>query len=448
MKKTISITGIIVGVSLTALFVFIKLTSGKESRELDFASASNGSFEIVVSGTGELIPERSVDIRGPRLVQYRNIRMAGLRITDIIPEGTRVSKGDYIATLDKTTFDNNLKDELEKLNTQQIEVEMKILDTALALSALRDEIRNQIFTVQEARITVDKSKFEPPATIRRAELDLDKSTRLLEQKKKLYFLKRQQTIADIRNLKVALNIQQRTVNDLKDVLTQFNITAPADGMLIYKTDRSGVKIKSGSTLDPFNPVVATLPDLSTMQSKLYVSEVEVNKVKTGQEVQMTLDALQQAELTGRVESIANIGEQLANSDSKMFEVIIAIDDSDPRLMPSMTTSNKVIIKTFDDVTYVPIESVQASEDSISFVYTKDGRKQVVIPGESNDKNIIIEKGLDPGTTVWLRTPDNPEKFRLTGSDLIPLIKERDKSRRMELASDVESESEKARRASF
>jgi len=448
MKKTISITGIIVGVSLTALFVFIKLTSGKESRELDFASASNGSFEIVVSGTGELIPERSVDIRGPRLVQYRNIRMAGLRITDIIPEGTRVSKGDYIATLDKTTFDNNLKDELEKLNTQQIEVEMKILDTALALSALRDEIRNQIFTVQEARITVDKSKFEPPATIRRAELDLDKSTRLLEQKKKLYFLKRQQTNADIRNLKVSLNIQQRTVNDLKDVLTQFNITAPADGMLIYKTDRSGVKIKSGSTLDPFNPVVATLPDLSTMQSKLYVSEVEVNKVKTGQEVQMTLDALQQAELTGRVESIANIGEQLANSDSKMFEVIIAIDDSDPRLMPSMTTSNKVIIKTFDDVTYVPIESVQASEDSISFVYTKDGRKQVVIPGESNDKNIIIEKGLDPGTTVWLRTPDNPEKFRLTGSDLIPLIKERDKTRRMELASDVESESEKASRASF
>lgn len=448
MKKTISITGIIVGLSLTALFIFIRLSSGKESRELDFASASNGNFEIVVSGTGELIPERSVEIRGPRLVQYRNIRMAGLRITDIVPEGTRVSKGDYIATLDKTTFDNNLKDELEKLDTQETEAEMKILDTALALSSLRDEIKNQTFTVQEARITVEKSKFEPPATIRRAELDLDKATRLLEQKKKLYLLKRQQTNADIRNLKVALNIQQRTVNDLKDVLTQFNITAPADGMLIYKTDRSGVKIKSGSTLDPFNPVVATLPDLSSMQSKLYVSEIEVNKVKTGQEVQMTLDALQQAELTGRVESIANIGEQLPNSDSKMFEVIIAIEDSDPRLMPSMTTSNKVIIKTFNDVTYVPIESVQASVDSVPFVYTKDGRKQVVIPGESNDKNIIIEKGLDPGTTVWLRTPDNPDKFRLTGSDLIPLIKEREKTRRMELASDAETESEKTRRGSF
>ena len=157
-------------------------------------------------------------------------------------------------------------------------------------------------------------------------------------------LKQQQTIADIKSVIVNLNIQQRKVDDLNEILSQFVITAPSDGLLIYKTDRSGVKIKSGSTLNPFDPVVATLPDLSSMISKVHVSEVEVNKVKPGLPVEITLDALQETGLTGTVQSIANIGEQLPNSDSKMFEVLIRVNESDPRLMPSMTTTNKVIIE--------------------------------------------------------------------------------------------------------
>ena len=72
-----------------------------------------------------------VDIRGPKLGQYRNIRMAGVKITDIIPEGSKVREGDYIATLDRTNFDNNLKDELAALDVLKRDLEMKILDTAV-----------------------------------------------------------------------------------------------------------------------------------------------------------------------------------------------------------------------------------------------------------------------------------------------------------------------------
>jgi len=218
-----------------------------------------------------------------------------------------VKKGDYIATLDRTTLDNNLKDEFTNLKTLQDQMDMKILDTAVVLSNLRDDIKNQIFTVEEAHITVAQSKYEPPATIRRAELDLDETIRFLEQKKNLYALQSKQSIADIRNLKVNLDIEQRKVDDLRNVLTQFVIKATGDGMLIYKTDRSGVKIKSGSSLDPFDPVVATLPDLSSMLSKIYVSEIEVKKVKAGQSVQITLDAFHDKPITGHVASIANIG---------------------------------------------------------------------------------------------------------------------------------------------
>jgi hypothetical protein len=163
-----------------------------------------------------------------------------------------------------------------------------------------------------------------------------------------------------------------------------------------------------------------------MLSKVHISEVEVNKVKPGLPVQISLDALADASLTGSVMSVANIGEQLPNSDSKMFEVLIRVNEADPRLMPSMTTTNKMIIETFLNVTYVPIESIHAGEDSIPFVYTKNGTKSVIIPGESNEKNTIIEKGIEAGTTVWLRTPDDPSDFKLTGRDLIPQIQEKNR----------------------
>jgi hypothetical protein len=163
-----------------------------------------------------------------------------------------------------------------------------------------------------------------------------------------------------------------------------------------------------------------------MLSKIYISEIEVKKVRVGQSVQITLDAFHDKPITGHVATIANIGEQLPNSDSKMFEVMIKIDNSNSRLLPSMTTSNRIMIKSYDNVIYVPVECVQTGEDSIPFVYTKEGKKQIVIPGETNDKNMIIEKGLTTGSAIWLMTPDKPNKFRLAGKDLLPLIREQEK----------------------
>ena len=152
-------------------------------------------------------------------------------------------------------------------------------------------------------------------------------------------------------------------------------------MVIYKRDRMGNKRKIGSTINPWDNVVATLPDMSSMISKTYVNEIDVSKVKSGQKVEIMVDAFPEKSYTGVVSSVANIGEQLPNADAKVFEVLIKVDGSDPILRPSMTTGNKIITKTISDVIYIPLESVQAGTDSIPFVYLKNGNKQVVVLGE-------------------------------------------------------------------
>lgn len=426
MKKTY--LGIILfAAAMIAVIIAISVTSSKKTSD-EFAVAEQGFFEISVNTAGELIAENSVDIKGPNIVRNRNFRAAPLKITDLVPEGTIVKKGDYVATLDRSGFNNTLKDEQDIQDTNQNNLEKKILDTAVALSDLRDDIRNQYYTASEAKLKLDESKFEPPATQREAEINLDKEQRTLEQKKKIYALKKAQIKAEIDALKLKVTSQQRKLDDLDSILAAFIVKAPADGMVIYKKDPLGKKITTGTTLNPWDPVVATLPDMSSMLSKVYISEIEINKVQKGQQAEVVVDAFRDRKYTGHVWSIANIGEQLQNSDTKVFEVLIRLQDPDPMLRPSMTTSNKVQVKTFDNVIYVPNESVHAGVDSIPFVYTRNKTRQVVLPGESNGKNIIIEKGLEPGTKIWLTVPSDPDSYRLAGTELIPVIKERELAR--------------------
>lgn len=430
MKKNVIISGIIIALIVIVLIV-VNIVRSKSDMTNLYAEAKQGSFDIIVTTTGELQARNSTDILGPEFAQNRNIRAMDIKITDLVPEGTEVKKGDYVATLDRTTFDNNLKDEYERLTTFETNLEMKILDTAVTLSNLRDNIKNLRFTVEEAQITLQQSKYEPPSTIRQAEISLDKATRSLDQAIRGYSLRVEQAKSDMRTMKNNLTEQRQRVNDLETILQKFIITAPSDGMIIYKRDRTGVKRKVGSSISPWDNVVATLPDMSSMISKTYVNEIDVSKVKPGQYVEIVVDAFPEKQYTGQVTSVANIGEQLPNTDAKVFEVVIAMNESDPILRPSMTTGNKIITKTIENVTYVPLESVQSGTDSIPFVYLKNGDRQIVVLGESNENSIVVEQGLEPGTQLFLNTPENPEDFSLIGQELISIIKEREKQKKEE-----------------
>ena len=429
MKKTFIITGGIIA-AFFILYLFNRLTS-KSDMTFSFTEVQKGEFEIAVIATGELMPEKSVDIKGPELAQGRDIRSTNIRIQDLIPEGTLVKEGDYIATLDRTELNNSLKDELERLRTINTSLEMKLLDTAVSLNEYRDRIRDQQFVVSEAAITLRNSAYESPTVKRKAEIEVDKSQRLLEQMNRAYTRRLAQAKTDIYNQRYWLSRIEKRVKDLEEVLAGFTVTAPASGMVIYKKEWRGNKRKVGSTINPMDRVVATLPDLTSMISKTYVNEIDVSKMKPGQIVNISIDAFPKKAFNGVVSYVANIGEKLPNTNDKVFEVQIKIDGSDPALRPSMTTGNKIIINTFSDVVYIPIECVQAGVDSIPYVYKKNGTKQVVLPGVTNEKHIVIEKGLDPGTQIYLNNPEKPEKFRLAGEELIPLLKERDKIKKTE-----------------
>jgi hypothetical protein len=178
-------------------------------------------------------------------------------------------------------------------------------------------------------------------------------------------------------------------------------------MVIYEKGWDGKPIKAGSQIQMWEPTVATLPDLTKMQSRTYVNEVDVRKVKVGQVVEVGLDAYPEKKLSGVVVRVANVGEQRPNSDAKVFEVAVEINGTDLTLRPSMTTSNKIIASVMDSTLYVPLESLHSQFDSITYVFRKKGLniiKQEVMVGETNANDAVVLAGLALNDRVYLSIP--------------------------------------------
>ena len=163
-------------------------------------------------------------------------------------------------------------------------------------------------------------------------------------------------------------------------------------------------------MNAWDPTVATLPDLSVMESVTYVNEVDIQKIAVGQQVKLKLDADPNKKLTGKVTSVANIGEQRPNSDSKVFEVKILVNESDTTLRPAMTTANTIIVATLDSVLSIPLEAVHP-EGNKSFVYKANGGsivRQEVKLGMMNDNDVVVDQGLNDDDAVYLSTPPDLE----------------------------------------
>ncbi len=422
MKKR-TILAIVVPVVLIVALVLYSALSGKDKEVVLEIEVEQGVFEIVVMVTGELQAIRETEIKAPSQLRSRNLRISRVKIQDLIPEGTLVDSGQWVATLDRSEADNSLKDILDNLEQEESEYMRTKLDTTMQLRELRDQLFNLNFAMEEAEITLEQSQYEPPATIRQEEIEMEKAKRAYDQAEKNYGLKVRQAQAEMREAEINVARDRRSKDEMIAVMQLFDIHAPASGMVIYKKDWNGQKRTAGSEINTWDLAVATLPDLSTMISMTYVNEIDISKLKKGQQVNIGVDAFPEKKFTGEVMEVANIGQQLPNTDAKVFEVKIELNERDTILRPSMTTSNMVITQVLDSVMFIPLEAVHAN-DSLTFVYTRDGRKQVVVLSESNENHIVVDMGLKKGERLYLSNPDNPERFKYAGLDLMKEIERR------------------------
>jgi multidrug efflux pump subunit AcrA (membrane-fusion protein) len=376
-----------------------------------FVSPKEGDFDVVVSATGELRARNSTKIRGPQ--GARAIQMWQMTIQHLVPEGTVVRQGDVVAELDRS-------DILTRLETAQLEVqrvesqyEQAQLDSLLTLSEARDKLENLELELEEREIAVEQSVYESPAVQRRTQIELEKTKRQLAQEKNNYVTRVHQAVARLREIEAQLIQDRNSLNRIQQLVDEFTIRAPENGMIVYARDWRGQKTTTGSIIQTWDPVVAELPDLSLMESVTYINEVDIQKIRVGQPVTLGLDAMRGKQLTGIVTSVANIGEQRPNSNSKVFEVLIKIHEADTTLRPAMTTSNDILVETEPSALYVPLEAIHLYGQD-HFIFKRDGLQTVmqqIVMGSVNENDAVVHEGITKDDRVLISMPPDTSGIR-------------------------------------
>ncbi|MEG3659299.1 efflux RND transporter periplasmic adaptor subunit [Arenibacter palladensis] len=362
--------------------------------------------EVIISGEAQSTSLKKIN--APEEIRKFKINV---KIQDLIPEGSFVKEGDYVGRLDPSEVNEQILDAQLNLETAQSKYTQEQLDTTLTLKQERTIIKDLLFDIQENKLELKQSIYEPPATIKKLEINIERLERDLKEKTEDYKIKEQKAMAKMVEVGTEVSKIRKMLDELKDLQKSFTIHSDANGMVTYAKNWDGSKRKVGTSISSWDPAIATLPDLTKMESKTYANEVDIRKIKKDLPVIIGFDAFPDITLKGTITNVANVGEEKRGSDIKLFQVLVNFDENNENVRPGMTTSNRILIHKEEDVLMIPLDAV-FSKDSISFVYTKSGLsidKKEIEMGESNLDVVVIKKGLNENEVVYLSKPEGMEE---------------------------------------
>jgi len=409
-KKRIVIISVITLISIYFIYRYFSPSNDDEIYLTAKVKKADFLSEVITSGEAQSTSLKKIN--GPS--NLRKFRLNNIKIQDLVAEGTIVKKGDYVGRLDPSSVNEQILDARLNLETAESKYTQEQLDTTLSLKQERNAIKDLRFSMEETRLELKQSIYEPPATIKKLEINLEKAERGLREKLENYKIKKRQANAKMVEVGTQVSKIKKKLDDLLTLLKSFTIFSDGNGMITYDKNWDGSKKKVGSEISPWNPTIASLPDLTQMESRTYANEVDIRKIKKDLPVKVGFDAFPDIEMEGIVTSVANVGEKKRGSDIKVFQVMIKLNGTNENIKPGMTTSNKILTFEKKNVLSIPLEAIFVQE-SITYVYKKSGfaiTKNEIKIGDSNNDSVIITEGLSEGDVVYLNKPEGYEASKI------------------------------------
>jgi multidrug efflux pump subunit AcrA (membrane-fusion protein) len=388
--------------SAAIVFGMTNISSGKTH------TVRSGTFELALHIKGEIQGKNAVVINLPDELKKRDLRIYGLKIKDMVQEGTQVKAGEWVATLDAGTINQRIQSNTQELNKYRAEFNDAKIDSAIQLTTLREELEEFTYDLEYKKLELEQSKYESPAYQRKVQVEYNQTIRQMEKKRRDYELKKLDLKVKTKRSEDRFIRYSHRDSLYKDGLKACRVTAPKDGMVMFAKLWGGRKLRVGDEVSRWNPAIATLPDMSVLVSETYVQEIDITKIAVGDSVEINIDALPDKTYSGVISKIANIGQELPGFDTKVFKVMIDMKENGKELKPSMTTDNKIIVAREEEAITIPREYL-FTDNGDSFVYLKkEGKiwKQKVVPGLENDEEVVIKAGLNEKDKILAALPEN------------------------------------------
>jgi len=337
-----------------------------------------------------------------------------------------IAREEYDASISKfktlTMYSNNEDIEnvlLDSSNaaiaiTQSLKSEKNLIDTILDIAEQKEiRLNSYITTAQTAlanKIGIANTQVSALSTQEIAVKNLKNSIIETEQEIMVYKINNESG-GDPLSLQSERNSVQKkrdTLADLKDELLDYTIHAPFDGII------ANIDIEIGDTVS----TGTILGSLITKQkiAEIPLNEIDAAKVKEGQKVMLTFDAIPDLNITGTVIAIDALGA--VSQGIVTYKIEIGFDTQDERIKSGMSLSASIITDMRQNVLAIPNGAIKTRENkkyvqlfinvpngigmSSGFTSTEIPKNKTVETGIESDNYTEILSGLTEGEHVIVR----------------------------------------------
>jgi HlyD family secretion protein len=326
--------------------------------KVEVIRARRGPLEVKVATNGKIEPldEAEVEVRA---------RLEG-RIIGIPEPGTHVDEGDVVLRID----DAPVGAELAKAESDRLAALESLRAAQHELSVLTDRFKTDQKLFEQGALT--REKFEESQA---AVADAEARVASLEKE-------------------VPLRVEglDLRIEELQSRLDSTMVHAPFTGTVYKRAAKIGEVVKEG---DP----ILWIADLTRLRVRANIDQVDLGRVKTGQEVVIGSNAFPGRTWTGRITDV--IPHVVVKENRSISEGLARLDPPTYGLVPGMTVDVEIIVADAPDVLQVPAEAV-ISDGHGPFVYVLDGRRVRETPvkiGLASVASVEIENGLKENDAV-------------------------------------------------
>jgi len=225
-----------------------------------------------------------------------------------------------------------------------------------------DDLKAQVQSGEARLAALEAAIVQAKADLEKAERDCQRQSRLSEveatsDKERfdyLVVLKKAQALCEMRKQEIAE--AQAFLDRARENLKRTIIESPIAGVISKLNAKQGEVVITGTMNNP-GTVIMTISDLSQMQVRARVDEVDIPLVMADQHARVYLQSDQQVPVPARVVRVASKGTRMVGRDVVYFEALLEVLSNDARIKPGMTANVEIEAAKHDDVIAVPVEAI-------------------------------------------------------------------------------------------
>jgi HlyD family secretion protein len=291
--------------------------------EVQVAKAKKGTITRTVTGAGKMQAATTVKISS---------NISGDLTSLPVKVGDRVTKGQVLGKIDPRRFEAASKQALAAQSAARADMQVAQVEV--------DRLTAELGRVQE----LVKKGLASAAEQEKAQADRDAS------------------VARHASARERLAQAAAGYEEAQEQLSKTTLIAPIDGTVLEVLKEVGERVRgSDFNEDPVMQIAA----LAAMEVKIEVSEHEVVHLKSGQEAEISVDALEGQTFDGQVVEIAQtalIKNAGTEAEVTSFPVTVALASRPPGVLPGMSAEVRISAETRENAVTVPIQAVTVRPD--------------------------------------------------------------------------------------